>query len=293
MKRILAAGVALAMGTAVAHASDFGGASTDPSILSAQPFSGHMELYGQAVWQDYWSDYYSPYKGIGGASRINWAFAPGMSAQFDLAGQFAADAYYAEYSTFSLYGAAHLNKRTDTHLLGIFGGVSGTSDYEGYYGWDTSLFGGVEGQLYNGPFTLYAQIGWIGQIAGYYGPTYNPSYTFGYLFGQVEARYFITPNTKLAANLGFVSGAVWGYYGGQTTVSYGAEIEHRLASNPFSFFGRVQGFNSTYTGMNVYRVTAGLRLNFGSSSLFDQDRNGATLKVMEDLAPVGDLRAFD
>jgi hypothetical protein len=79
----------------------------------------------------------------------------------------------------------------------------------------------------------------------------------------------------------------------QTTFSYGAEIEHRFASNPFSIFARLQGFSGGgYYTVAGYRATGGFRLNWGSSNLQEQDRSGATLKVMEDLAPLGDMRSF-
>jgi hypothetical protein len=292
MKRILAAGLALAMGTAVANATDFGSDGAGASVLSPQPISGHVELYGQGLWQDYW-DYY--YRGIGAAGRVNWWFAPNMSAQFDLGGQMSSDVYGNGYGTYSFYGAAHVSKRTESRLLGVFGGVAAPSDYYGQYGGDPSIFGGVEGQWYNGPFTLYSQAGLMRQLAGYYGPPSDPVYAFTYFFGQVEGRYFITPNTKASVNIGIVTGSIWGGYGGsQTVFSYGGELEHRFASNPLSIFGRLQGFTGgPYYVVNGYRAMGGIKFNFGTGTLEEQDRSGATLKVMEDFAPIGDLRAFD
>lgn len=292
MKRILAAGVALAMGTAVAHASDFGGASTDPSILSAQPISGHIELYGQGLWTDGDYDYYNPWRGFGVAARANWWFSPNMSAQFDVAGQSVVESYYGYYGLFSMYGAAHLSKRTDNYLIGVFGGLAVTPEDDEAY--DSSIFLGLEGQWYSGPFTVYGQLGWIQQVGGYYGPSYYTDYTFGLPFGQIEGRYFITPNTKLSANVGFLSGNIWGYYGPQTTVTYGLELEHKFGTAPFSVFGRYQGYSAgAYDPHTGYRAMAGVRFNWGSATLQDEDRNGATLKVMDDLFPLAQNRYWD
>ncbi len=149
-----------------------------------------------------------------------------------------------------------------------------------------------------GNLTLYGQVGWIQQFAGYYGGggggTYGSEYNFGLLFAQIEARYFLTPNTKLAANVGLVNGQIWGYYGSENWLTYGVEVEHKMTSGPLSVFARAQGFNGTGEyDVNGYKLQAGIKLHWGAGTLLDQDRNGATLKVMEDLAPIGDVRAFD
>lgn len=254
------------------------------------PMSGYLEFYGQKATQDYWGDYYNPWLGLGGAARVNWWFQPGWSMQFDVAGQHLAESGDFYYTTGSLYGAAHISKRTDTYLIGLFGGVAMTSDYYGIYGWDTSVFGGVEGQMYWDNFTLYGQAGFAQQLSGYYSGDYN----FGLPFGQIEARYFVTPNTRISANVGVVSGNIWGTYGGETWFTYGGEIEHKFSTNPISVFGRLQGISGTgYYDLSGHRLMVGLKVNWGSDTLLAQDRSGATLKVWEDLAPIGDMRAWD
>ena len=277
----------LSLGAVSAAAQDM---TTMPMPGPSPALSGHLEVYGQKVFQDYWSDGYNTWWGFGGAARVNWWMNPGTSMQFDFAGQRASDSTDNYYWTGSLYGAAHISKRTDTYLIGLFGGIAGTSDYEGYTGWDTSIFGGVEGQMYWGNFTLYGQAGFLKQFAGYYSGIYN----LGLPFAQIEGRYFLTPNTKISANVGITTGNIWGYYDPQTTLSYGGEIEHKFSANPVSVFGRVQGFHGSGTyEISGHRLMVGARLNFGTDSLFTQDRNGATLKVMEDLAPIGDFRGFN
>jgi hypothetical protein len=288
MRNLLLAG-ALLIGIASGSTSALAGDMADP-LMGPTPMSGHLEFFGQKASQDFWGDPYNPWWGFGGAARVNWWMHQDMSMQFDIAGQRVSDADSNYYWTGSLYGAAHLSKRTDTYLIGVFGGIAATSDYEGEYGWDTSIFGGVEGQMYFGNFTLYGQAGFLKQFAGYYSGIYN----MGLPFAQIEGRYFLTPNTKVAVNVGVVSGNVWGYYDPQTTLTYGGEIEHKFSTNPISVFGRIQGFHAS--GSNEYsghRLMVGAKLNFGTDTLFAQDRSGATLKVYEDLSPIGDFRGWD
>lgn len=280
IKRTIVTGAFLAAGVLGTHADDVPVAHT-----------GHIEAFGEVAWQDYWGAPYNPWAGGGAAGRVNWWLSPDTSMQFDLAGQKLV-ASGGDYSTFSFYGAAHYSKRNAQHLFGFFGGLAGTSDYYSAAGDpNISIFGGVEGQAHGGPVTFYVQTGFIRQIGGgYY--TGDESFTYGFLQGEI--RYFFNPNTKLAVNAGVVGGAIWGACCSETWLTAGAELEHRFSSSPLSIFARWQAFNGAgYYDVNGSRATAGIRYNFGNSSLQDENLNGATLKVFQDLAPIGDMRAFD
>ena len=198
--------------------------------------------------------------------------------------------------------AGHLSFRDPTRgLLGAFVGFANTNDYDPDTGVDTYAFGGVEGQVYLGNLTIYAQAGVAGQIGGAYG---GPSSSGGYdpnheVFAQATMRFFPQPNTKLEASIGHIDGTIWGT--GYPTydihaLTLAAEVEHQFAAKPFSIFARASGFADpgNETGdISEYSLVAGIRFRLGHFvSLQDEDRSGTTLKA-PDLSPVGWTRWSD
>ncbi|MGX9142080.1 hypothetical protein [Mesorhizobium sp. 128a] len=64
------------------------------------------------------------------------------------------------------------------------------------------------------------------------------------------------------------------------TVSLAAQATYRFEGTPWSLFGRYQHDrisveSETFNTSNKYMI--GLRASFGSRTLFDEDRNGATM----------------
>jgi hypothetical protein len=108
-------------------------------------------------------------------------------------------------------------------------------------------------------------------------------------FAQAEARFFLTPNTKLAGNVGIFHGAPFGSTAETVaTLAWGAEIEYKFGMHPISIFARYEALSynddSNSTGSSS-TIVGGIKLHFGVGTLLDQDRGGATLKVMQDLTP--------
>jgi hypothetical protein len=199
--------------------------------------------------------------------------------------------------------AAHFFYRTDKYLAGVYGQRTSFSNtysgngYTGGYSPARAYFLGGEGQYYFDRATIYGQAGyqkygftntWTG--AGYYDSNESPS---GYT-ASLTGRYFITDNWKIDG----------GYAYGRTTNSYkwtDARIdfsqnsnlvtigtEYRLDGSPVSFFGKYSYSSSANSSSSTYydsssrnfnsnALLVGVKFTFGTGSLIQQDRRGATL----------------
>jgi hypothetical protein len=280
-KTLLGAAVVVALSGGSAFAADAARPIFTPPPPAPNPLSGYLEVYGSAAWQgDYWGTDYDPWTGLGGAGRVNWMTGPNMSIQLDFAAQGEqepADYYHADF----IETALHISNRNDRRLFGAFLGLTMTSEYYNY-GWDYAGMVGVEAQHYMGNVTVYGQVGYQKMFRGYYDGADN----FGFFFAQLEGRFFIGQNTKLAANVGVVSGDLWDAYP-ITAITFGAEVEHKMMSGPLSVFARLDGFTTSSQSQNLteYSVKGGVKLHLGQATLLDQDRKGATLKVMDPAVP--------
>lgn len=177
--------------------------------------------------------------------------------------------------------ALHGFTRSEQYLLGVFGqygdgylGVGG-----GLIGMDvTHVFGGVEGQVFLGKATLYAQAGAKRYNYG------NQASSTGY-FGTFEARYYLQPNFKVEAHIAYETlDNVVSTFGTVNTVNLGVGAEYRIADTPFSLFGKYDyAKNSLSSGGTAWdnRILAGVKFNFDPPTLLDRDRSGASLKPFE------------
>jgi len=156
-----------------------------------------------------------------------------------------------------LNGTFHLFKRNDSHS---FGGFVGLSEVE-----DTTVWNlGVEGQSYMANTTL------AGSFA--YGQIDDADLDTWSLNG--EARYFVSDNFRLDAGLGWTrvtdgddSADGW---------SFGVGGEYQLATAPVSL---TAGYTrSTLNDLDIEADTfrVGVRYNFGTGSLKERDRSGAS-----------------
>jgi hypothetical protein len=289
---------------AVAAASLLSLAGILPAVAGAAPTnpvahgpSAYIEAFGQAAWHKGDGTDYGAAGGVGIAGRANIWLRDGWSTQLDASGNFV-DADYS--SVLNGSAAVHLSRRDPSRgLIGAFAGYATTNDYSDT-GQDGLLFGGLEAQYYLQNLTLYGLVGLATQVSGYYGTGYYPEYRIKQAFVQGTARYFVQPNTKLEASIGFMTGPIWGWeFGGDykaRALTFSAEAEHQLADKPVSLFARVTGYTDRkYTSGSslTYAAQVGLRVRFGQTgTLLDQDRNGATLKA-PDFDSVGWLRWDD
>jgi hypothetical protein len=252
----------------------------------AQGPSGYIEAFGQAAWHKTNVTDGGPWSGVGVAGRANIWLRDGWSTQLDASGNFV-DA--TGQSILSGSAAVHLSRRDPGRgLIGAFAGYATTNDCCAS-GQDGSLFGGLEAQYYLHNLTLYGLVGFATQVSGYYGGNAYPEDRFSQAFVQGTARYFLQPNTKLEASIGFMTGTIWGpEYSPDykaRALTFSAEAEHQLADKPVSLFARLTGYSDrkyTTSPSLTYAAQVGLRVRFGQTgTLLDQDRNGATLKAPE------------
>jgi hypothetical protein len=275
-KTLLGAAVVVALSGGSAFAADAARPIFTPPPPPPSPLSGYVEIYGNFSTDEYWGSSYDPWAGIGGAARINRWMSPTSSLQFDFQAnaQIESDSYY--YGEYEVATFLHANRRTDTHLLGLFGGFAMSND-EGFDGWTGNFVGGLEAQAYLNNITLYGQVGVFKELFSY------DEYDTLMWFGNFEARFFLTPNTKIAGKVGYHSGRL------DTGDSYsaynlGAEVEQKLGMSPVSLFGSYDFVHEIQGNYNINTFKIGARVMINQPNLLDQDRKGATLKV--DMAPI-------
>lgn len=212
-------------------------------------------------------------------------FTPELGVQGDiLVTSLSADFDSYESDKTSLDGALHLFYRDpDRFLLGGFVQLGSDSyDYEmGYNQRATRAYLGLEGQVFVDSLTLYGQIG--ATSISYDEPEVDGT---GW-FGTIEARYFLTPDFKIAASAGFVQYDLdlLGMDSTSTNVMVGASAEYKLPDLPISLLAKVDYVKATTDQFDAVseqtRVMFGVKFAIGDDTLQDRDRNGASLKPVE------------
>jgi|GEM_PF-2229365 hypothetical protein len=195
--------------------------------------------------------------------------------------------------------AGHLFYRTDKYLLGGFlqyrspsftGSLADPSanavvDVSSNLFLSEQLFWGAEGQAYFGDVTVSGQLAkqvFVNQkdISG------QNIADDGY-FANIKAKYFINDNwsaqgsfaynnVNLSNNIDFGSNSI------DQTIdqkSYGLNTEYRIADKPISLYAQYTHNTIDFTEANLDsdQIFAGIKVNFGSSSLKTRDRSGASL----------------
>ena len=181
--------------------------------------------------------------------------------------------------------AAHAFARNATGLVGVIGQANSTSDNFGGDTQNRRYFIGAEGQYFLGAVTLYGQVAY--QDYSIINTTNVDVGGTGFnLAGQV--RYFATPDLMLALKADYEKLNGTGEANGIDVSSWrvGGRAEYRFAATPISAFGDLSyrssevSYNSTYKE-NETRALVGLKLNFGSKTLFERDRSGASLDPID------------
>ncbi|CDX12460.1 conserved hypothetical protein [Mesorhizobium sp. ORS 3324] len=90
-------------------------------------------------------------------------------------------------------------------------------------------------------------------------------------------RYFAQENLRFDGELGFSRLSASGEH--LDTVTAALQATYRFSGTPFAVFGRYQldHLSEPFGHLNVHKYLIGLRASFGSNSLLDEDRNGATM----------------
>jgi hypothetical protein len=92
---------------------------------------------------------------------------------------------------------------------------------------------------------------------------------------DVGYTHFVTDNFSLGANLGF--GQIDDGTNDADLVSYGVGAEYQFAGAPISVFGGWQHGEIDDADADADSLGIGVRYNFGSGSLLDRNRSGASL----------------
>jgi hypothetical protein len=187
----------------------------------------------------------------------------------------------ATYNFADMTGALHLFYRDpNAYLVGGFVQVTQQSQFYSADGDDpydvrTRSIAGAEGQVFLDNLTLYGQAGLMHEDLG------NDSYTQTGVFLTGQARYFLTPDFKvdlhgMAARL---SGSPLPGNPDFTKAGIGIGAEFKLPDSPLSTFAALDytRIDSYYYDHDETRVSVGLKVNFGTGSLLEQDRSGASL----------------
>ena len=222
---------------------------------------------------------------VEGTASASYNFAPSLGVQGDVVYRNqqwnqGSSIPAVQVNSHDFEAAGHVFTRNEQYLLGAFAqyGEGYLGAYNGAVGVDpTHVFGGVEGQVFVGDATLYAQAG-----AKLYslGNVYDVT---GY-FGTFEARYYLQPDFKIDAHIGYetldinLSGSGTG-----KTFNLGLGAEYRVADTPFSLFAKYDYSNNSFGNGSIWynRILAGVKFNFDAPTLEQRDRSGASLKPFE------------
>lgn len=285
MNRFALVGLAAVLPAAVntAHATDV----VQPSFIApaVSLLSGYIDIYGGAGWTRVGSDR-DTFGVFGGNAAANYWHTPSSSFQLDLNSEISTNLPNCCGDN-RLYGsvAVHWSMRDpSSHLIGVFGGVNGTNGAD-YYNSQAQGILGVEGQLYHGDWTFYGQAGVLREIIS----SSDSGADVG--FARLVVRLFPTQTSKLQGEIGFAA-TRFSYDGDHgNIVTWGASYERQLAmAPPVSLYVDYSAadLRNPHDGYHIVDqdLVGGLRLRFGQTTLFGNDRSGATVDLPNTLLRV-------
>jgi hypothetical protein len=211
--------------------------------------------------------------GYGGAARINVPFNERWNVQGDLAGDWIK--VKSEDATIGMYSAALHGYWRDpgSFSVGAFANWQGTS-FDGEMSDLYALMAGPQAQIYFDKVTLYGQA-YFGQLR-----STSSDQQFGTWGVRGVARYYMQPNLRLSAEAAYFSVDI---DSGINTVALAAQGDYRFDNSPISVFGRYQfeklSVSGTSFAFDSHKLSVGLRLAFGTGTLLDEDRSGATMDI--------------
>jgi hypothetical protein len=216
---------------------------------------------------------------ISGAASLAIPLGPQWSAQFDvLAEQVTVDDDNDQYDSMQGVGGHITYRWPDTGTVGVFAGYGrGTPTDEETWsgGWI-----GLEGQLWLDNITLAAQAAWL-DISDHNGGDNEGLDEDAYLVRGV-ARYFFASDVKAEVELAYAeaSNVIDGVDDGNA-FEWGVSVQARLADAPIygtlAYRGGDYDATTETDDASVSMVTVSLSYLFGTDSLKQNDRNGASL----------------
>lgn len=175
-------------------------------------------------------------------------------------------------------------------LLGVIAQASTTETSLGFVS-DRRYFLGAEGQYFINNVTLYGQIAYENVNFGFPALSGNGVSGDGLIVAG-QLRYFVSANLMLALKGSYetVSTSDLGNDLRHTGWLIGAKTEYRLNDSPISAFAEIDyrggKFNVADVKDHETRLMVGAKFNFGSKTLFERDRSGASLDPLRSLKAV-------
>lgn len=194
-------------------------------------------------------------------------------------------------------GAAHVYWRDPTWLaIGAFADIRRYESFPSRYVPDLDTyvpigktqeldFVGVEGQLFFDRVTFYGQASFGERTRVFFNDEDTDEDSVSAWNVRGVLRYFPWDDTRLQAEVSYGEEKL-GFEGfTRNTWRAAAQADYRFSSFPVSVFGRYQFEDPFNEGEDRFgtqptashRVLVGARYSFGSNSLLDEDRNGASM----------------
>jgi hypothetical protein len=251
--------------------------------FNPQKFSGYIRGYFTNSTYSNTSqgwDGYDPWNGWGEEVVLNWHLPNGTDLQGEIRHWLADSSLDDQYKVHDTLAAIHWSKRNSKFLYGAYGGARRASTYYSTRP-DYDILFGVEGQGYlTDEITVSGQLGALKTISAYYKP--KPAWME---FAQLSGRYFLWDNTKFEAGGSYFYSNRLGETSDEDARmwNYNLEVEHRFHATPVSVFADYDWWDhsdgiDTEGGDHTWKL--GIKVALGTSSLRDEDRHGATLKVV-------------
>jgi hypothetical protein len=244
---------------------------------------------------------------IAGAGRANVWLSPSFSMQTDIWGSSESAKIKnctgcgsSNNTAFNI--GSHLSYRDpNAFLVGVYGALG--SFNAGYGGGHSTNHGtiGLEGQVYFGATTLYAQAGYASTISASDSASANAWNARGVI------RQYINPNLRISGELGYAhldfdnnnnnSGS-----SSARQVNWGVGVENKFGTSPFSAFLKYEGTDTQFNSSSVqccttyysskdkttaHALKAGFRIYFNEGTLLANDRNGTTLDIRDPISSIG------
>lgn len=237
----------------------------DGSTAAALPWSGHVEGYfGLATLPGV------TVRAAGGTARANASFAQKWNAEGEIFG----DSLFNSAGNLAAFGgAAHLYWRDpSSHALGGFITTNGLWGDGNLFATHTRV--GGQAQAYLDNVTLYGQA-WYGQERTIGNPV--PLNEWG---GRSMVRWFANDNLRFDGEVTWLTVSGGGIQA--SGIIAALQANYRFTDKPVSVFARYQVDHpmqdAAFVG-DLHRFTLGARWSFGSSSLKEEDRYGATMEA--------------
>lgn len=226
---------------------------------------------------------------FGGAAHINAWLDNSTSVQLDVQADATTSIKFrntcsncsSDGRTGGLFGVHVSDRSSPNFLWGAFAGLSGQSNLD-YDGTMTHVVLGVEGQYYDGPFTLYGQVGYAPLMSDS-----NENEPSGLKFLRGVGRYFLTDNDRVQLDVSYAASDVDGFDGAEYHFwNGGLSWQHRYPNSPFSSTIAYSGMwadsdlvSAPGNSAQENIVSVGFAIHFGDASLKEADRQGATLDM--------------